>query len=147
MDAQNNVGSMYSEGMGVKPDQKKAVYWFRKAAGQGYSYGVCNLGLHYGRGRGVPKNRTLMMKWAFVGASLDGLVCHPGDFEEMFKPSECETKKGWELAVVWLREHPDFKNDFGERPWMESGGKYPVTVRERGSETRLPPRERRKKCR
>jgi TPR repeat protein len=146
-DAQNHVGSMYSVGTGVKPNQKKAGYWFRKAAEQGYSYGVCNLGLHYGRGWGVSKNRTLMMKWAFAGAALDGLVCHPGDFEEMFKPSECQMERGWELAVAWLREHPKFKNDFGERPWTESDGKFPVTVREHGSATRLPPIKSRKNCR
>ncbi|MDT7541401.1 MAG: uncharacterized protein QOE33_1305 [Acidobacteriota bacterium] len=146
VDAQNDVGSMYSEGRGVKPDQKQAVYWFGKATEQGYSYGVCNLALHYGRGWGVRKNRTLMMKWAFTGAALDGLVCHPGDFEEMFKPTECEMEKGWDLAVAWLRAHPDFKNDFGERPWMESNGEYPITVRERGSPTELPPSRSKRKC-
>src|SRR5262245_45943306 len=54
VDAQNEVGIAYSEGEGIKHDQRKAVYWFRKSAEQGYALGTCNLGLHYGMGWGVP---------------------------------------------------------------------------------------------
>ena len=33
--AQSNLGVCYSEGRGVPQDDKQAVFWFRKAAGQG----------------------------------------------------------------------------------------------------------------
>lgn len=145
-DAQNEVGVMYAQGKGVRPDQRKAVYWFRKSADQGYPRGACNLGLHYARGWGVKKNRTLMMKWTFVGGALDGLRCNPGVYAEVFKPNDCQIEKGWELAAAWLRARPDLKNNFGERPWMEAGGKYPVTVREHGPSTELPPNKIKGRC-
>ena len=52
VDAQNEVGIAYSEGKGVKPDQRMAVYWFRKSAEQGYAIGTSNLALHYSMGWG-----------------------------------------------------------------------------------------------
>ena len=145
-DAQNEVGIMYSEGKGVRANQKKAVYWFQKSADQAYAIGACNLGLHYARGWGVKKNRTLMMKWTFIGAARDGLKCHPGDYIEAFRPKDCEIEKGGELAVAWLRARPGVKDSFGERPWMKDGGAYPITVREHGSSTMLPPNKSKRKC-
>jgi TPR repeat protein len=93
--AQNELAIAYSEGLGIKPSQRKAVYWFRKSAEQGYSLGVCNLGLHYGRGAGVRRDRTMMMKWVFIANALDGLKCQPGDYVELFQPNECEVEKGF----------------------------------------------------
>ena len=114
--AQNELAIAYSEGLGVKPSQREAVYWFRKSSEQGYSLGVCNLGLHYGRGAGVRRDRTLMMKWVFIANALDGLKCQPTDYVELFKPSECQVERAWGMAVAWLKAHPDLKNDHGERP-------------------------------
>jgi TPR repeat protein len=144
-DAQNELGIAYSEGLGVRHDQTKAVNWFRRSAEQGYSLGACNLGLHYGRGAGVRRDRTLMMKWVFAANALDGLRCQPGDYVEMFKPHECQIERGWEMAVAWLKTHPSFKNNHGKRPWLNEG-QYPITLREQGSTTQLPPK-RTRKCR
>jgi hypothetical protein len=47
-------------------------------------------------------------------------------------------EKGWELAVAWLKAHPDFKNDFGRRPWNDTDSQYPETLRESGGSVRLP---------
>ena len=144
VDAQNELGIAYSEGKGVRPNQKMAVYWYRKSAEQGYAIATCNLGLHYGQGWGVRRNLTLMMKYVFAAHALDGLKCNPADYIEYFKPkpSECQIEKGWELAVVWLKAHPDFKNNFGEKPWMEENGEYPVTVRENAPSIDLPPKQK-----
>jgi TPR repeat protein len=136
--AQNGVGIMYSEAKGVRPNQRKAVYWFRRSAEGGYSIGTCNPGLHYSRGWGVPRNKTLMMKYVFAAHALDGLKCNPADYITMFRPSECQVEQGWELAVAWLRNHPEFKNSFGDRPWMADDGEYPVTRRESGGSFDLP---------
>ncbi|HEX8491297.1 MAG TPA: tetratricopeptide repeat protein [Pyrinomonadaceae bacterium] len=138
VDAQNEVGIAYSEGKGVKPNQRKAVHWFRMSAEGGYAIGTCNLALHYGRGWGVPKNKTLLMKYVFAAHALDGLKCHPAAYIEYFKPTECQMERGWTLAVEWLRAHPQFKNNFDERPWMESDGEYPVTFREGSPVVELP---------
>ena len=145
--AQNELGIIYSEAKGVKPNQRRAVYWFRRSAELGFSIGTCNLGLHYGQGWGVRRNLTLMMKYVFAAHALDGLKCNPADFIEYFKlkPNECHIERGWELAVVWLRAHPGFKNNFDEQPWMEENGEYPVTVRENAPSVNLPP-ERKGRC-
>ena len=145
--AQNELGIAYSEADGVQRDQRRAVYWFLKSAAQGNSLGTCNLGLHYSKGWGVRRNPTLMMKYVFAANALDGLKCNPADYIYSIKPkpTECQIEKGWDLAVAWLRAHPDFKNDHDERPWM-GNGEYPITVRERGGSVQLPIK-RKKKCR
>src|SRR6185503_7827941 len=79
VDAQNEVGIAYSEGKGVKPNQKKAVYWFRMGAEQGYAIATCNVAVHYSQGLGVKRNMTLMWKYAFAAHALDGLTCNPGN--------------------------------------------------------------------
>jgi TPR repeat protein len=145
VDAQNEVGIAYSEGKGVKPDQRMAVYWFRKSAEQGYAIGTCNLALHYSMGWGVKGNLTLMWKYIFAAHALDGLKCNPADVHPKFRKRHCSMEKGWELAVAWLKAHPDFKNDFGEKPWNESQNQYPVTVRENRGSVQLPI-ERSGKC-
>jgi Sel1 repeat len=123
--AQNELAIAYSEGLGVKPNQRTAVYWFRKSAEQGYAYGACNLGRHYGWGAGVRKDYVQALKWALVANSLHGLRCHPRDFVEAFKIGECQIEEAWALAVAWLRAHPKLENlDFGGKPWMKDDGEY-----------------------
>ena len=146
VDAQNEVGIAYSEADGVRANQKKAVYWFKKSAESGYAIGTCNLALHYFRGWGIRKDKTLALKYIFAAHALDGLKCHPSDYIEAMKPTECQLKIAWEAAVIWLRAHPDFDNDFDEKPWMKEGGEYPVTFREGSSVTKFPIKSK-KKCR
>jgi hypothetical protein len=145
--AQNDLGIGYAEGQGVRRDQKKAVYWFRQSAAQGNALGTCNLGLHYAKGWGVRRDPILMMKYVFAANALDGLKCNPAEFIYSIKPkpSECQVEKGSNLAIVWLRAHPDFKNDHDKRPWLGEG-KHPITVREQGGSVQLPTK-RTKKCR
>ena len=146
IDAQNEVGIAYSESIGVHPNQKKAVYWFRKSAESGYAIATCNVALHYWRGWGVRKDKVQAMKYVFAAHALDGLKCHPSDFIEAIKPTECQMKTAWEAAVIWLRSHPNFKSNFDDRPWMESNGEYPETFREGSSRFKLPVKTK-KKCR
>lgn len=138
-DAQNETGIAYSESKGVKPNQTKAVYWFRQSAERGNVYGACNLAVHYAAGAGVRKDNVQALKWSFIANSLDGLKCNPGDFVEGLKPSECQQEEAWQLAVAWLRAHPKLENiNFGGRPWLEEGGEYSVTVREHGARVEVP---------
>jgi hypothetical protein len=146
-DAQNELGIAYSEGRGVKSDQLKAVYWFRRSAEQGYAIGACNLALHYGRGWGVPRNKTLLMKYVFAAHALDGLKCHPADYIQFFKTTECQIERGWELAVEWLKAHIKFRNNFGDKPWMEANSEYPITIREGSAPVRFPINSRCKRTR
>jgi TPR repeat protein len=54
--AQNNVGSLYREGLGVKADAAEASRWFAKAAAQDYADAQANLGVLYMQGSGVPQS-------------------------------------------------------------------------------------------
>ncbi|MCI0393056.1 MAG: sel1 repeat family protein [Acidobacteria bacterium] len=132
-DAQNEVGVIYAEGLGVKRNDREGVKWFRMSADQGNVYGACNLALHYGRGDGMRKDLTMMMKWAFIAHSLRALRCHPEDFVALFKPSKSQINRGWNLAIAWLRAHPELDNNFDERPWLGKGD-WPETFREHGPE-------------
>jgi hypothetical protein len=116
--AQNELGVRIAEGIGTKSNNKVAVEWFRKSAEQGNALGACNLGLHYARGAGIRRNLVLAFMWFYVANSLDSLKCHPSDYFELFKPSRAQDKRAWENAVAWLRAHPELKDDFGQRPWL-----------------------------
>jgi hypothetical protein len=85
------------------------------------------------------------MKRSFISHSLDSLKCHPEDFVAYFKPGKSQIKHGWNLAMAWLRAHPDLDNNFGERPWLGQGD-WPVTFRERAPEP-APARTRKKPVR
>lgn len=56
--AQNNLAQMYAEGRGVKQDPVKAMYWYNKAAAQGFAPAEVNLGVAYLYGMGVAKDTT-----------------------------------------------------------------------------------------
>lgn len=51
--AQNNLGSMYYNGLLGEPDYKKAVFYFKKAADKGHVIAIKNLGQCYSNGYGV----------------------------------------------------------------------------------------------
>jgi hypothetical protein len=118
--AQDDVGVLYAEGRGVRRNDLKAVYWLKKSAAQGDVLGSCNLALHYARGQGIRKNPILALKWAFISHSLDGLKCFPDDFLYFFRPKRSAVKKAWQRADAFLMSHPELKNEFGERPWLDA---------------------------
>lgn len=61
--AQAQVGYAYQEGKEVDEDQKKAVFWSRKAADQGDKEGQYYLGRCYKRGMGVEKDDVQAFYW------------------------------------------------------------------------------------
>jgi caspase domain-containing protein/Sel1 repeat-containing protein len=56
--AQNWLGRMYQQGLGVHKDEMEAVRLYRQAAAQGYAAAQSNLGFMYAEGRGVAKDET-----------------------------------------------------------------------------------------
>ena len=78
-----------------------------------------------------------MWKYVFAAHALDGLKCNPGDVPPKLWKT-CSMERGWDLAVAWLRAHPDFKDNFGDKPWMSDTEEYPITVRESGESMQLP---------
>ena len=55
-EAQNNVGEIYSKGLGTEPNYGMAFQWFKKAADQGFNRAKINLGYLYEEGLGVTKD-------------------------------------------------------------------------------------------
>ncbi len=61
--AQNSLGVMYDQGLGVVQDDKEAVKWYRRAAEQGNDHAQHNLGVMYDEGQGVARNYRMAAKW------------------------------------------------------------------------------------
>jgi len=59
---------MYTNGRGVALDDTQAVYWYRKAAEQGYSHAQHNLGYMYANGKGIAEDYILAYMWANLAA-------------------------------------------------------------------------------
>ena len=68
-EAENNLGCIYSDGLGVENDYKEALKWFRKSALHGNAMGQLNLGLMYRDGHGVEKDHDEAAKWFFRAAA------------------------------------------------------------------------------
>jgi len=61
--AQNLVG--YAFDLGLAPDAKKAVYWYKRAANSGHPESLYNLALCYSKGTGFGKMTG--KRWIFTG--------------------------------------------------------------------------------
>src|SRR5262249_17689716 len=61
--AQQNLGVMYTRGLGVTKDDAEAVSWYRKAAEQGYAPAQTDLGTMYLKGQGVAQDDAQAVSW------------------------------------------------------------------------------------
>ncbi len=98
--AQTSLGIMYENGQGVIKDYQQAVYWYEKAAKQGYVLAINwfkkaadqdsradegdaeaqhNLGVMYYFGQGLPQSYKKAYMWANIAAS-NGEESHIKDF-------------------------------------------------------------------
>lgn len=59
---------MFENGLGVAQDFGQAVYWYRKAAEQGYADGQANLGYMYRNGYGVTQDTVIALAWSTLGS-------------------------------------------------------------------------------
>ena len=69
--AQNILGAMYYEGIGVPQDYTEAAKWYRLAAEQGGVDAQYLLGYMYRHGMGVLKSSTEAVKWYRLAAEQD----------------------------------------------------------------------------
>ena len=63
MRAQLNLGFMYRKGRGVPQNDASAVWWYRKAAGQGNAPAQFNLGWMYNKGQGETQDFVEAVRW------------------------------------------------------------------------------------
>lgn len=63
VEAQNNLGMMYANGMGIPQDYEQAELYIRRAAEAGFAAAQGNLGMMYAEGKGVPQDDAEAVKW------------------------------------------------------------------------------------
>ena len=68
-----NPGVMYARGLGVHPNDKKAVHWFKKAAESELPDTQYNLGVRYLHGRGQIKDDVEAYKWFNLAAAAGNI--------------------------------------------------------------------------
>jgi len=92
---QYNLGSCYMDGVGVKQNASKAVFWYSLAARGGLAVAQTKLGLCYYRGVGVEQNKWQALNWFQLAAKQgysDGITCHNELLKELNKPWEENAK-------------------------------------------------------
>ena len=67
--AQNKLGSLYDDGLGVPKSAHDAFEMFSLAAAQGYAPGMANLGRAYARGSGVQRDE--IRAYALISAAVE----------------------------------------------------------------------------
>ena len=91
---QNILGTFYSDGLGIKPNREKALYWYRVAYRRGDFCAAHNLGILF-RDEGNPK---AALKW-FERAVKRGLIDTNLDLARIYLDSIPNHKK----AIYHLR--------------------------------------------
>lgn len=73
------MGSFYAHGTLIVPQSNvKAIYWYRKAAAQGYPPAETKLGGIYENGRGVPRNYATAAYWYHKAAAQGNAAARRG---------------------------------------------------------------------
>jgi hypothetical protein len=67
--AQFNLGTMYTNGLGVPLDYTEAAKWVRLAAEQGHAGAQNNLGFMYDHGQGVARDQVKGLMWYSLAAA------------------------------------------------------------------------------
>jgi hypothetical protein len=89
-EAQNNVGEVYSKGLGTDPDYGMAAQWFQKAAAQGYGRAKINLGFLYEQGLGVPQDTAKALNLYREASGIQDELLYASAVEVQFKAKDAE---------------------------------------------------------
>jgi TPR repeat protein len=100
--AQNALGGLYDDGLGVPQDKSLAVQWYQKAADQGLIASEFALAGAYYKGSGVPKDLPLSLRWLEKAAGQ-------GDAEAQYNAGSMYEKgrggaQDAAKAVFWYRK-------------------------------------------
>lgn len=87
-EAQNNVGEIYSKGLGTAPDYGMAFQWFKKAADQGYNRAKINLGFLYEEGLGVPQDQAMALNLYREGSGIQDELLYASEVEIQLKAKD-----------------------------------------------------------
>jgi TPR repeat protein len=135
--AEEQLGRIYSQGMGLQPDYAEAFKWDLKAAEHGDTRSQTQLAWSYAQGRGVPKDSVQARMWydisrrnvpTTVGALDKAMVQLKKTVEELFDTAtgpmtDAQKAQAKSMADVWIANHPGAPHRPTERPsmWVSPG--------------------------
>ena len=102
VDAQYLVSIGYSGGYRVQKNEKKALYWMRKAAEQGLKDAQNALGVLYKNGEGVKRDYKKAIYW-YRKAAEQGLKDAQNALGVLYKNGE-GVKRDYKKAIYWYRK-------------------------------------------
>ena len=111
--AQNTVGLLYREGVGVVKDEKAALHWLRRSAAQGNVFAQNNLGFMYMDGRGgVAKDEREGVAW-HRKAAAQGYPPAQNALGVWYRDGRGVDKDEAE-AAIWLRKAAEAGNPLAQ---------------------------------
>ncbi len=106
--AQNNLGSWYYKGKGVKQDYAEAARWFRKAADQGNAIAQSNFASQYEEGKGVKQDYAEAARW-YRKAADQGKAIAQSNLASQYEEGK-GVKQDYAEAARWYRKAADQGN-------------------------------------
>lgn len=109
MNAEAQLGWMYSAGQGLPQDYVKAAKWYYLAAVQGHGWAQFELGMLYNKGEGVPRDYVLSYMWLNLSASQ--AVGDDHDFKSRMrdaiasKLTPSQVAQAQQMALAWYKGH------------------------------------------
>ncbi|MCH2096393.1 MAG: caspase family protein [Rhodobacteraceae bacterium] len=121
--AQNNLGALYTNGLGVEQDDIQAVSWYRKAAEQGNARAQNNLGLMYRNGRGLEQDDIQAVSW-YRKAAEQGNASAQTNLGWMYRNGRGVEQDDIQ-AVSWFRKAAEQGNAISQHSlgWMYEDGR------------------------
>jgi TPR repeat protein len=122
--SQTKTGNLFRKGDGVEKNYVKAVYWYRRAANQGFAGAQNNLAVMYEQGLGVPKNKSEAAKWYRKAAEQHNAYAQHS-IGKMYLDGE-GVPQNFEKAAKWIskaaeQSHNRAFRDMGEMYWKGLG--------------------------
>jgi TPR repeat protein len=99
--AQNSLGNLYEQGLGVEQSNPRAAYWYRRAAEQEEPRAQHSLGVMYLQGRGVPKDPAEGVSWLRRSAG-QGHAAACADLANLYWTGEGVPQNKTRALAWWL---------------------------------------------
>jgi len=130
--AQATLALMYSESIGTKKDQRKAIFWYTAAAEQGNWIAQYSLGDIYSQGVGVVKNNEKSYFWWWLACqnerSSQSLVEKCKLSKSLLMPQKREKVEN--AAKKWNVKSPEIARALAEETFLSSVDVAPITLNE-----------------
>ena len=135
VESQYDLGNMYSEGVGIDADMKKAMAWYEKAASQGYEKAQYKLGLFYYEEGAAGEDLSLAFR-LFSNAAEKGHPAAQYHLGKMYASGQ-GVKRNYQKSLDWLTKAAEGGFSEARREMIEihelledrTAGKQPESVR------------------